>query len=120
MIEILAAHLSDPRFGLVARAAKRFVESTQLIREHKSPSPPQHSKTVADLHAFRKRSGYYNEKAIIGLDETIDGLNSSEVLVHLHVAETTQGYVSLWLSEQNELLGLMVFKTIAEVPVLDR
>jgi hypothetical protein len=70
-----------------------------------------HEKTShVDLHAFRKRSGYYADALIEGLDEAIDALRSTDTLVWLGVIETSRGWVAIWRDEHGTPLGVMIFK----------
>jgi hypothetical protein len=111
MIEILQNNIADSRFGPTIDAAIQFVQSAELERRDGPNLLLQSSKTVADLHAFRKRSGYYNEATVLGLDETIGALAARDVAVRLGVMGTSKGYVAIWVDEQDALLGVMVFQS---------
>jgi hypothetical protein len=109
MIELLYDSIGDRRFGSAIQVAIGLLSSAKLERQSGPNLLLQSSRAVADLHAFRQRSGYYKEGAAVGLDETIEALAAHDVPVRLGVMETSKGYVAMWLDEQDALLGVMVF-----------
>jgi hypothetical protein len=108
LIQVLRNHTDDPRFGQIIGEAIDFVLSSTIERQHPPTEPGQSSKSVADIHAFRKRSGYYVNATVIGLDATIDALSSVDTLVRLGVIETNQGSVAVWLNEHDAPMGVMI------------
>ncbi|MDR3471404.1 MAG: hypothetical protein P4M09_06905 [Devosia sp.] len=115
LLQGLRSHADDVRFGRLISQAIDFVSSSTVEREHPPTGSGQSSKSVADLHAFRKRSGYYAKASIQGLDETIDALRSTDALVWLGIIETNRGSVAIWRDEDGAPLGIMIFKTKVEV-----
>jgi hypothetical protein len=110
LLQALRTHADDPRFGQIVGQAIDFVSSSTVKREHPPTGPGQSSKSVADLHAFRKRSGYYVRASIQGLDETIAALRSIDALVWLGVIETSRGSVAIWRDKHGTPLGIMIFE----------
>src|SRR5262245_27581525 len=74
LMEILKDHVTDPLLGRVIGEGLKLIASSQIERMHCGSEPGQSAKYYADLHDFRKRIGYYEPGALIGLDETIDAL----------------------------------------------
>ncbi len=109
LLQALESHAADPRLGRVIRQAIDFVTSATIKREHRSTGHGQSSTAVADLHALRKRLGYYAEASTLGLDESIAVLRSADTRVWLAVIETDRGLVALWRSEDGTPLGVIVF-----------
>lgn len=109
MIEHLNDNIGDQRFGRVIEVAIELLSSAKLERQSGPNLLLQSSRAVADLHAFRQRSGYYKKGAAVGLDETIEALAAHDVSVRLGVLETSKGDVAMWFDEQDALLGVMVF-----------
>jgi len=115
MIQILKDHADDTRFAPIIAIALNFMHSTRVDRDAEPTMLLQSSNSVAELHAFRKRSGYYKDGAVIGLDETIAALTENDVPVRAGLVETDKGYVATWLDEQDVPLGVMIFKVGAEM-----
>jgi len=112
LLGAIKSHTGDPRFGRIVSQAIDFVSSSTVEREHLSSGRGLSSKSVAEIHAFRKRSGYYAKASILGLDETIAALRNTDTLVRMGVIETNRGVVATWLDEHDTLLGVMVFKKV--------
>jgi hypothetical protein len=115
LLHSLGSYVDDVRFGRLVGEAIDFVSSSTIEREHTPTGPGQRSKSVADLHAFRQRSGYYAKASIRGLDETIDSLRSTDAFVALAIIETNRGSVALWRDKSGALLGIMIFKGKVEL-----
>jgi len=109
MLQILKQHTEDLRFGSIIAAALKILEFATIERESGPAMLGQSSRSVAELHAFRKRSGYYIEGKAVGLDETIEALASCDVPVRLGVLEIRQGAIAMWLDERDFPLGVIVF-----------
>ena len=109
MLQILRRYSENTRFASVIGVALDILSSANIERETAPNMLLQSSKAVAELHAFRKRSGYYKEGAVAGLDESIASLAERAVPVRAGLIETDQGYIGVWLDEQDCLLGVMVF-----------
>jgi hypothetical protein len=113
-IQILEKHIGDPRLGGAIGEAIDFLSSSHIEKEEGPTGSGQSSKSVADLHAFRKRSGYYKANAVRGLDETIESLRSCDTLVRSRVIESSNGYVAIWLDDHELPLGVLIFRKNAE------
>lgn len=109
-LQSLENHANDPLLGSVIREALDFISASRLEREDGPSGSGQSSKSVADLHAFRKRSGYYRPGAITGLDETISSLGHADSLVWSRVIETNKGYIAMWFDGQEKPRGILLFK----------
>lgn len=117
LIERLRSHAADPRFGVLIAEAIDFVSLSSTIREDTPSGPGQPAESIAKIHAFRKRSGYYAKASIVGLDETIEALsNGGDTPVRLGVIETNRGTVAAWLDARDVPLGLLILK--AKTPPL--
>ena len=111
ILAILKQGSGDSELGAVTSRAVGFIESAELETE-RGPAPlNQSSSAVADLHAFRKRSGYYRPGTVDGLDETIKSLAARDVPVRLGVVEARQGAVAVWVDDENSVLGVMILTT---------
>jgi len=108
MIQTLRDHADDARFGPVIAVALGLLETAKVDRDPEPTPHLQSSRQISDLHAFRKRSGYYKERFIVGLDETIAALAEKDVPIRAGVVETDQGYIAVWLDERDSPLGVMV------------
>ena len=111
IIQILTDHADDTRFAPIIAIALNLIHSARVDRDAEPTMLLQSSKSVAELHAFRKRSGYYKDSAVIRLDDTIAALTENDVPVRAGLVETDKGYVATWLDEQDSLLGVMIFST---------
>jgi hypothetical protein len=109
MIQILRDHADDTRFAPIIAIALNLIHSARVERDGEPTMLLQSSRSVAELHAFRKQSGYYKDGAVIGLDETIAALTESDVPVRAGLVETDKGYVATWLDERDSPLGVMIF-----------
>lgn len=111
MIELLEKYRDDPHFGAVIAEAISFVNSVKILGGHLPEGAGQSSKSLAELHKFRKDSKYYTNDMVSGLEKTIEKLESDDVIVRLGVVETDHGHVALWVNSQDTLLGAMIFRT---------
>ena len=108
ILKMLRESSQNPELGPVISRAIAFIESAE-VENIRGPNPlDQLSASVADLHAFRRRSGYYRAGAVDGLDETIGSLAVRNVPVGLAVVETRQGAVAVWLDDKDTVLGVMI------------
>ena len=106
--KILVENTSNSLFGDVVRGIINFLNSATGRQAHGPSGNGQMSKELSELHAFRKRSGYYKEGVLLGLDETIESLGCCDMLVRTAVFEFDQGLVALWLDDQRMLRGLFL------------
>jgi hypothetical protein len=112
LLQTLGKHTDDPVLGETISRAIDFVLSSTVERERASNGPGESSRSIADIHAFRKRSGYYAKASIQGLDETIDGLRSKDVPVWFNAIETDRGTVAIWVDGQGLPLGILILKKV--------
>jgi hypothetical protein len=103
----------DPRVVTVVAAAVDFLKAATITAERLPRGAGQNAGQCSVLHAFRKRSGYYREGAVIGLDETIESLAAENGNVRLGVFETDHGAVALWLNDQDIVVGVMITRIVA-------
>ena len=101
---------NTPRLGEVIAEAIDFLSSSEVVREEGPTGLGQPSRSIADLHAFRKRSGYYRANAVKGLDETIQSLAESDALVQSRVVETDEGYIAVWFDDQEVIMGVLIYR----------
>jgi hypothetical protein len=87
ILGLLKAHSNDDDLGRAASAALELLHTAKLIHESGPRGQGQSSRYLADMHAFRKRSGYYKEGAVIGLEETIFLMGRKDIRVHLRALE---------------------------------
>jgi hypothetical protein len=114
LYQTLMSGAADPRLSRIVADAIEFLKRAVITGEHGPSGNGQPANQVSDLHAFRKRSGYYKDGAVVGLDETIESLALAGKNVRLGVIETNQGAVALWLDEHSLIVGLMITKIIAK------
>jgi hypothetical protein len=110
ILQSLESHIGDPLLGSAIRGAIAMLSESQVEREEGPSGSGQSSKSVADLHAFRKRTGYYKAGAVAGLEETITSLGRSDSLVWARVIETSRSYLAMWFDDQDTPLGILVFE----------
>lgn len=107
--QLLQRGVSDPRFESVSREAMSLLNASLIDRINGPSGPGQSSRSLADLHEFRKKSKYY--KAIVpGLDETISSLKEHDRTVHSRVIELDGSFIAVWLDSQDDLAGIMIFR----------
>lgn len=113
--QLLKKHSDDPRLKQVIGEAIDFLSSSHIEKEEGPTGPGQSSKSIADLHAFRKHSGYYKVDAVSGLDETIESLRNCDALIRSRVIETSNGYVAIWFDDREMPLGVLIFRKNARL-----
>lgn len=113
LYQTLMSDAAEPRLSGVIANARGFLKAASIVGELGPSGSGQPAKEVSDLHAFRKRCGYYKDGAVIGLDETIESLALFEGDVNLGVIETDRGAVALWLDKRGSIVGVMITKMIA-------
>lgn len=111
MIELLKKRLDDPRLDAIAKEAISFIKSAHQTGGHFPTGPEQSSKALAELQRFRTASGYYKKDHIFGLEESISCLSAHDVPVRLGVVEPDRGHVAVWVDQQQNPLGIMIFRT---------
>jgi hypothetical protein len=114
LYQTLLSNIAEPRLSGVIASAINFLRAATITAERGPSGNGQPAKQVSDLHAFRKRSGYYKDGAVVGLDETIESLALAEKNVRLGVIETDRGAVAIWFNEHEVIVGLMITKMIAK------
>ena len=108
--QILIVNSAHPRLSGVIADAVDFLKTANITRQSDLKDTGT-AKDVGDLHAFRKRSGYYKEGAVLGLDETIESLASVKGNVRLGVIEADRGIVVIWIDEQDSIVGIFRMHT---------
>lgn len=98
LIDILKTHQSDRALGKVAQKALAFIQGS-TAKSWKSPGTGESSLSVANTYKIRIKHKTHQPEAFFGLEESILSLTATEVMVHLSVAETDQGVVSVWLAD---------------------
>ena len=110
LVSVLKGHIDDPRFGEIVNEAIGIISSS-TVKEYSLPkSPSQSAKSVAEIHAFRKRSGYYAKASIVGLETTIAAMSNSNDAVRIGSIVTDTAIVCFWLGEVNNLAGIVIFR----------
>jgi len=109
-VQLLQKHTDNLALRSVIAEAIGFLSSSRIEREEGPTGSGESSASIADLHAFRKQSGYYKAGAVSGLEETIESLRSRNVDVRSRIVETSDGYVALWFDEQEMPLGVLIFR----------
>ena len=112
--QMLLAAVVDTRLSKIVAATVDFLNAVSVTGQNGPDGKGQTGKQVSDLHAFRKRSGYYKRGAVFGLDETIEALALVEENVRLGVIETDRGAVALWLDEHDEIVGVILTTMVAK------
>jgi hypothetical protein len=112
-IEILRSNLDSAMFGTTVDEALHLVLEPNAVSLHGPSGTWQGSQDIAELHDFRRRSGYYQRALLSGLDETIRSLREHETAVSGRVFETDRAFVVVYLDRSNALLGLIIFRNIS-------
>ncbi|MBO9498476.1 MAG: hypothetical protein J7496_10630 [Novosphingobium sp.] len=108
-LQILQDNINHPVFKTTVAAAIEFVASRTIECDQGEETIHPSSKWFSDLYAFRKRIGYIKPGAAIGLDEMIQTLAANDVPVQMRTLELDRGAIAVWIDQQDELLGILVF-----------
>jgi hypothetical protein len=105
----LENYAEDVRFRAIVRAAQHMLELADIDEESVPKGEGQTAQSIADLNAFRKKSGYYANATILGLDESIESLRSFDGHVRLGSIDTRLGMIASWVDDNYSLVALMIF-----------
>src|SRR5690348_13049617 len=118
--QILAASTEEPSLRAIIAQAINFLDTAEIAGELGPNGTGQSAKQVSDLHAYRRKSGYYKEGAVLGLDETIASLaGAGSPNVHLGIIETRRGGVAIWLDDHGSIVGVLITKMIDQPKASD-
>jgi hypothetical protein len=110
--QLLVSNSKNEKWRDVVAAALRMIAEANTDSELGPSGAGQSAKEVAELHAFRRSVGYYKPGSAVGLEHAIESLNGMPGRVHLGVIETDRGVISMWLDDQNALVGIIVVRKI--------
>ena len=95
--QLLEGPLASPSLLEVAHKAIAAVSKVDAPVSTGMAEQPQSSKDVAKTYALRRDIGYFGQKSIYGLAETIASLSSEDCLVTLCYMQLPKALVSIWV-----------------------
>jgi hypothetical protein len=100
---------TDAKFGALAKQALHLLGSDDYTI-HGNPSGPGNSSfEIADTYRVRMSGSNFPIEKWSGLVESLEALRERDVIVHLCMIQTRNGFVILWLSHDFQTpVGIMI------------
>ena len=110
IIHILEGYRNDRLLGAVIREVLAIVSSA-TFKSKKSGGGAEKSTAVSRIYSTRSSLPKFRKECFSGVFESISSLGATETMVQLHVIETLNCLISVWLSlETGAPLGVVVAK----------
>jgi hypothetical protein len=108
IIHILEKAQEDPRLGVVAQKAIEFIQDGKESQIFSTPGTGQLSFSIADTYKLRMKHKTYRPENFCGLSESISSLMMENIVVQLTAVQNDRGFVSIWLTDENHLLAVVI------------
>lgn len=110
IIHILEGNRNDRLLGAVIREVLDIV-SNAPFKSKKSGGGAEKSTAVSRIYSTRSGLPKFKKECFSGLFESISSLSANETMVQLHVIETLDFLISVWLSlETGDPIGVVIAK----------
>jgi hypothetical protein len=110
IIHILEGNRNDRLLGAVIREVLDIV-SNATFKSKQSGGGAEKSTAVSRIYSTRSGLPKFRKECFSGLFESISSLSATETMVQLHVIETLNCLISVWLSlETGGPIGVVIAK----------